>query len=73
MRGQNDIMSQMEVVHVFNPSTQEAETGRSLQVLGQPGLQELVPGQLGLLHRETLSQKKKKKNNNKNKNQKMAL
>ena len=32
-------------VHAFNPSTREAETGGSLRVRGQPGLQELVPGQ----------------------------
>jgi hypothetical protein len=29
----------MVVVHTFNPSTQEAETGGSLWVQGQPGLQ----------------------------------
>ena len=27
------------VVHVFNPSTREAEAGGSLSVQGQPGLQ----------------------------------
>lgn len=26
-------------VYAFNPSTQKAETGRSLGILGQPGLQ----------------------------------
>ena len=33
------------VAHAFNPSTREAEAGGSLWVWGQPGLQELVPGQ----------------------------
>jgi hypothetical protein len=27
------------VVHAFNPSTQEAKTGESLWIWGQPGLQ----------------------------------
>ena len=40
------------VEHIFNPSTLEAEAGRYLLVQGQFGLQEQVPGQLGLLHRE---------------------
>ena len=38
----------LAVVHTFNPSTWEAEAGASLWVWGQPGLQELVPGQPGL-------------------------
>ena len=51
------------VVHAFNPSTQEAEAGGALWVRGQPGLQELVPGQ-GLKATEELcleNQKKKEK------------
>ena len=53
------------VVHAFNPSTWEAEVGESLQIRGQPGLQELVAGQSVLLHRETLSQKTKDQNKTK--------
>ena len=52
--------SRAVVAHSFNLSTREAEAGGSLWVWGQPGLQELVPGQLGLLNRETLSRKTKK-------------
>ena len=47
------------VAHAFNTSTREAEVGRSLLVRDQLSLQELVPGQLGFLHRETLSRKAK--------------
>ena len=43
------------VAHTFNPSTPVAEAEESLGVQGQPGIQELVPEQLGLLNRETLS------------------
>lgn len=43
------------VTHVINWSTQDAEAGRSLWVETKLGLQELVPGKLGLLKRETLS------------------
>ena len=33
------LKSQLDlIVHTFNPSTQEAEAGRSLCVQGQPGL-----------------------------------
>jgi hypothetical protein len=47
------------VVHAFNPSTWEAEAGRSLS--SRPAWStEWVPGQPGL-HRETLSRKTKKK------------
>jgi hypothetical protein len=47
------------VVHAFNPSTWEAETGEFLS--SRPAWStEWVPGQPGL-HRETLSQEKKKK------------
>ena len=35
----------MVVAHFFNPSTREAEAGKSLCIQDQPGLQELVPGQ----------------------------
>ena len=38
-------MSRAVVAHAFNPRTREAEAGRSLRARGQPGLQELVPGQ----------------------------
>ena len=51
---------QAVVAHAFNPSTQEAETSGFLWVWSQPGLQDLVPGQLGLLYRETLYQTNKK-------------
>ena len=47
------------VVHAFNPSTWEAEAGRSLCVQGQPGLQSQF--QASWSYRETLSQKYKKK------------
>ena len=41
---QKERESQVVVVRAFNTSTQEAEAGRSLEVRGQPGLQELVSG-----------------------------
>ena len=52
-------MSPVVVAHALNPSIQEAEAGESLWVRGQSGLTELVPGHLGLLHRETLSRETK--------------
>ena len=51
----------MVMAHTLNPSIREAERGGSLRDAGQPGLQDLVPGQPGLLDRETLSQKPRKK------------
>jgi hypothetical protein len=42
--------------HAFNPSTQEAEAGRSLWVQGQPSLQSEYRTARALLQRETLSQ-----------------
>ena len=39
-------------MHAFNPSTQEAETGESLGVQGQPGL---VLGQAPKLQRNPVS------------------
>ena len=57
----NSENGQAMVAYAFNPSTWEAEAGESLRVQGQPGLQELVPGQLELLQRDTLSQKRKEK------------
>lgn len=46
-------------VYTFNPSTREAEPGRSLWVRGQEWSPERVPGQAELL-REFLSQKTNK-------------
>ena len=50
--------------HTFNLSTREAETGRSLWVLGQLGLQELVPG------KGSKATEKNPVSKNKNKNKK---
>ena len=47
----------MVAAHVFNPSTQEVEAGRSLNLKSAWSTQQ-VPGQLGL-HRETVLQNKK--------------
>jgi hypothetical protein len=56
---ESDAKSRAVVAHTFNPSTWEAEAGRSLS--SRPAWStEWVSGQPGL-HRETLSQKKKKK------------
>ena len=47
------------VAHAFNPSTPEAETGGSLGVRGQPGLQELVQGRAPKPQRTPVSKNKK--------------
>ena len=47
------------VACAFNPSTWEAETGRSLRIQGQPGLHSEF--QASWSYRETLSQKEKTK------------
>ena len=53
-------MSRVVVAYAFNPNTWEAEAGGSLWVLGQPGLQELVPGQAPKLQRNPVSKNKKR-------------
>ena len=53
--------SRAVVAHAFNPSTREAEAGGSLWVRGQPGLQELVPGQAPKITEKPCLKKKKKK------------
>ena len=55
--------SRAVVAHAFNSSTREAEPGGSLWVRDQPGLQELVPGQVPKLHRNPVSKKEKKTHN----------
>ena len=47
------------VAHAFNPSTWEAKASRSLWVQGQPGLQQLVPGQAPKLQRNPVLKKTK--------------
>ena len=49
------------VAGAFNPSTWEAEAGGCLGVRGQPGLQELIPGQAPKLQRNPVMKKKKNK------------
>lgn len=56
-----DSKNQVAAANAFNLSTREVEIGGSLCVRGQHGLQDLLPGQLGLLHKATLSLKKKKR------------
>jgi hypothetical protein len=51
-------MSRAVVAHAFNPTTQEAEAGRSLS-LRTAWSTEGIPGQPGI-HRKVLSLKKKK-------------
>ena len=65
LRFLNDQASRVMVVHAFNPSTREAEAGRSLWVRGQPDLWELVPGRAPKLQRNPLWKNK----NNKTKDQ----
>ena len=48
----NTKFSRAVVAYTFKPRIWDTEADRSLWVQGQSGLQELVPGQLGLLHRE---------------------
>jgi hypothetical protein len=52
------VFGQAVEANVFNPSTREAEAGRSLVVRGQPDLQR-VTGQPGLLYGETLCEGRK--------------
>ena len=47
--------------HTFNPTSQEAEAGGSLCVPGEPGLQELAPGQAPKLWRNPVSTKQNTK------------
>jgi hypothetical protein len=54
---QNHILSQVVVVHTFNPSTKEAEASEFLWVWGQPGLESGF--QDSQSYRETLSRKTK--------------
>ena len=49
------------VAGAFNPSTWEAEAGGCLGVRGQPGLQELIPGQAPKLQRNPVSKNQTKK------------
>ena len=54
---ENLSVSWTEVAHAFNIRTWEAEIGRSLRVQGQPGLQELGPGQAPKLQSKPVSKK----------------
>ena len=55
------------VTHAFNPRILEEKAGRYLFMgLWPAWSMEQVPGQPGLLHRETLFQKTKQKQRNKN-------
>ena len=47
--------------HAFNPSTQEAEAGRSLWVPGQPGLQSELQDSQGYTEKPYLEKPKKEK------------
>jgi len=56
--GRNYQLSQAVCTHIFNPSNEEAETGSSLGVWGQPSLPSKFQVSQG--HTEILSQKNKK-------------
>ena len=47
------------MVHSFNPTSQEAEAGRSLWVQNQPGLQSEFQGSQGYTEKPCLRKKKK--------------
>jgi hypothetical protein len=49
------------MTHTFKPSTQEADTGGSLWVQGQPGLQIEFQYSQGYTEKPGLKKKKKKK------------
>ena len=51
------------VTHAFDPSTRGAEASSFLWVRSQPGLQEIVPGQVPKLQKNPVSKKKKTKQN----------
>ena len=74
-----NVLAWAVVAHTFNPSAQEAEA-RQISVSGRPTWStEQVPGQPGLLHRESLfrkiktNQKKKKILNLKKKKKKFVF
>jgi hypothetical protein len=52
------------VTYPFNPSTQEAEAGRSLWVWGQPGLQSEFQDSQGSTEKPFLKNKKAKQSTN---------
>lgn len=53
------------VVHIFNPSTQEAEAGRYLWVQGRPGLHSQFQDSYAYIERLCLKNKKDKQNKTK--------
>ena len=64
------IPSRETVVHAFNPSIQDAETGGSLWVQGQPGLQSQFQDSPGYTKKSCLKSKgKQNKNKQTSKNQ----
>jgi hypothetical protein len=54
----SESLHELVVPHTLNPSTQEAEAGRFLEFQASL-VYKGSPGQSGILHRETLSQKSK--------------